>query len=140
MLRRQQCDLDGFDTPEGEGEEEELSSERESYSHPGFRTGDSEAFWGVEDSELEQSMERMEAAFGEQAGEEGAEGNGGPDLAAGAETHIEETEEATLMADNVVVVNSSDDGDVADDEADVSGDDEKEHEHMNENIYKEWRE
>ena len=92
----------------------------------------------------------MEASFGEQAGEEGAEGNGGPDLPAGAETHIEETDEywesrlaenyAQLMADNVVVVNSSDDGDVADDEADVSGDDEKEHEHMNENMYKEWRE
>ena len=139
MLRRQQCPLDGYGTPEGEEEEEELSSERESYSHPGFRIGDSEAFWGVEDSELEQSMERMEAAFGEQAGEEGAEGNGGPDLAAGAETHIEETD-AQLMADNVVVVDSSDDGNIADDEADVSGDDEKEHEHMNEHIYKEWRE
>ena len=44
------------------------------------------------------------------------------------------------MADNLVVVDSSDDGNVADDEADVSGDDEKEHEHMNEHIYKEWRE
>ena len=95
-------------------------------------------------------MERMEAAFGEQAGEEGAEGNGGPDLPVGAETHIEETNEywesrlaenyAQLMADNLVAMDSSDDGNVADDEADVSGDDEKEHEHMNEHIYKEWRE